>query len=115
MGVRQLAARRWVVFLAAFGQRISPDGLLIAFCLANVLAAVPVTLGGLGIVEAVLTPTVVGFGTPKAAAILGVISYRLFNFWVPIPAGGIAYLSLKAKRSPENAAAVASDDRRIVH
>lgn len=87
------------VFLAAFGHRISPDGLLIAFCIANVLAAIPVTPGGLGIVEAVLTPTLVGFGTPKATAILGVISYRLFNFWMPIPAGGIAYVSLKAKRS----------------
>jgi uncharacterized protein (TIRG00374 family) len=88
------------VFLAAFGHRISPDGLLIAFCLANVLAAIPVTPGGLGVVEAVLTPTLVGFGTPKAIAILGVISYRVFNFWLPIPAGGIAYLSLRAGRAP---------------
>jgi uncharacterized protein (TIRG00374 family) len=87
------------VFLAAFGHRISPDGLLIAFCLANVLAAIPVTPGGLGVVEAVLTPTLVGFGTPKAVAILGVISYRIFNFWIPIPAGGIAYVSLRGKRS----------------
>ncbi len=87
------------VFLAAFGHVISPDGLLIAFCLANVLAAIPITPGGLGVVEAVLTPTLIGFGTPKSVAILGVISYRVFNFWLPIPAGGIAYVSLKAKRS----------------
>jgi uncharacterized protein (TIRG00374 family) len=87
------------VFLAAFGHWVSPDGLLIAFCLANVLAAIPVTPGGLGVVEAVLTPTLVGFGTPKEIAILGVISYRIFNFWMPIPAGGIAYLGLKEKSS----------------
>jgi uncharacterized protein (TIRG00374 family) len=86
------------VFIAALGHRISPDGLLIAYCLANVLAAIPVTPGGLGVVEAALTPTLVGFGTTRAVAILAVISYRIFNFWIPIPAGGIAYLSLKAER-----------------
>jgi uncharacterized protein (TIRG00374 family) len=86
------------VFLAAFGHTVSPDGLLIAFCLANVLAAIPVTPGGLGVVEAVLTPTLVGFGAPKAIAILGVISYRIFNFWIPIPVGGVAYISLRAHR-----------------
>ena len=48
-------------------------------------------------VEAVLTSSLVGFGTPRGAAILGVISWRLVNFWLPIPAGGLAYLSLRAR------------------
>ena len=26
---------------------------------------------------------------------LGVVLYRLVNFWLPIPIGGLAYLSLK--------------------
>lgn len=84
------------VFLAAFGHRILPDGLLVAFCLANVLATIPVTPGGLGVVEAVLTPTLVGFGTPSEIALLGVIAYRFVNFWAPIPVGALAYASLKA-------------------
>ena len=88
------------VFVAAFGHRISPDGLLIAFALANVLAAIPVTPRGLGVVEAVLIPTLVGFGAPRPIAVLGVISYRFFNFWAPIPVGGAAYLSLRAKNAP---------------
>jgi nucleoid-associated protein YgaU len=29
------------------------------------------------------------------AAALGVIAYRLVSFWLPIPAGGIAYLTLR--------------------
>ncbi|MGH9087963.1 MAG: hypothetical protein ACRDYZ_07600, partial [Acidimicrobiales bacterium] len=33
--------------------------------------------------------------TPKTIAILGVLSYRLVNFWLPIPMGGAAYLSLR--------------------
>jgi len=88
------------VFVAAFGHRLPPDGLLIAFALANVLAAIPITPRGLGVVEAVLIPTLVGFGTPRAIAALGVISYRFFNFWVPIPVGGMAYISLRVKKAP---------------
>ena len=105
------------VFVAAFGHRVSPEGLLIAFGLANVLAAIPITPRGLGVMEAVLIPTLIAFGTPRPIAVLGVISYRLFNFWAPIPVGGLSYLTLLAKaRSerpehnflPENAAPVAT-------
>ncbi|MEP7054390.1 MAG: lysylphosphatidylglycerol synthase transmembrane domain-containing protein [Actinomycetota bacterium] len=88
------AASLWV-FIRAFGHTMDIAGLLVAFGLANVLAVLPITPGGLGIVEGVLTPTLVGFGAPGAVALLGVISWRLINFWLPIPAGGAAYLSLK--------------------
>ncbi|MHB1511124.1 MAG: lysylphosphatidylglycerol synthase transmembrane domain-containing protein [Acidimicrobiales bacterium] len=96
------AAANWLldalslfVFLAAFGHIENPDGLLVAYGLAYVLAAIPVTPGGLGIVEAVLVPTLVGFGSPAGVALLGVVCYRLVNFWLPIPVGAFAYLSLK--------------------
>ena len=85
------------VFVAAFGHRVSPDGLLIAFGLANVLAVVPITPRGLGVVEAVLIPTLIAFGTPRPTAVLGVIAYRVFNFWAPIPAGAFAYMTLRRK------------------
>ena len=88
------AASLWV-FVAAFGHRVELDGLIVAFGLAYVLAAIPITPGGLGVVEAVLTSALVGFGTPRGTAVLGVVIYRLVNFWLPIPVGGLAYLSLK--------------------
>ena len=62
------------------------------------LAAVPLTPGGLGIVEAVAATSLSGFGVPAADAWLGVISWRLFNFWLPIPIGAGAYLSLRVRR-----------------
>ena len=93
------AASLWV-FLLAFGRAANPDGLLVAYGLANVLAALPVTPGGLGVVEGVLVPALVGFGTPRGVAILGVLSWRLVNFWLPIPAGGISYLSLRLGDEP---------------
>jgi hypothetical protein len=87
------AASLWV-FVGAFGHWVNPDGLLVAYGLANVLAAIPLTPGGLGVVEASLTSALVGFNTSRAVALLGVVAYRLVNFWIPIPLGGLTYLSL---------------------
>jgi uncharacterized membrane protein YbhN (UPF0104 family) len=87
------------VFVAAFGHHVGPDGLLVAYGLAYVLAAVPITPGGLGVVEATLTTMLVAFGTPRGVALLGVVTYRLVNFWLPIPLGGVAYLSLRVDRA----------------
>jgi uncharacterized protein (TIRG00374 family) len=90
------AASLWV-FLAAYGHRVDLVGLLVGYGLANLLAIVPLSPGGLGVIEAVLIPSLVGFGTPRAIAVLGVVSWRLFNFWAPIPAAGICYLSLRTE------------------
>jgi uncharacterized protein (TIRG00374 family) len=101
-GALAWAAANWLfdaaslyVFVGAFGHWVNPDGLLVAYGLAYVLAAIPITPGGLGVVEATLTGVLVGFGTPKGVAALGVVGYRLINFWLPIPLGGLAYLSLQ--------------------
>jgi uncharacterized protein (TIRG00374 family) len=91
------AASLWV-FVFAFHKVVGPDELLVAYCLANVLAVIPVTPGGLGIVEAVEISTLVGFGMKDSVATLAVVSYRLVNFWLPIPAGFGTYLSLRFSR-----------------
>jgi uncharacterized protein (TIRG00374 family) len=93
------AACLWV-FLWSFGSIISPIDLLVAYGLANVIAAIPITPGGLGVVEGVLISTLVGFGVPHSQAILAVLAYRLVNFWIPIPVGGAAYASLQWRKSP---------------
>jgi uncharacterized protein (TIRG00374 family) len=83
------------LFLRAFGGSVSPDGLLVAFGLANVLASVPITPGGLGIVEGIYIPTLVGFGVPAATATVTVLTYRIAQYWLPIIAGGVSYASLR--------------------
>lgn len=94
-----LDAASLAVFVGAFGKWVNPDGLLVAYGLANVLAVIPLTPGGLGVVEATLTSLLVGFDAPRGVATLGVVAYRLVNFWLPIPLGGVAYLSLQIDRS----------------
>lgn len=88
------AASLWV-FLRAFGGSVPIDGLIVAFGLANVLAVIPLTPGGLGIVEGVYVPVLVGFGLTRATAVVGVVSYRLAQLWFPMLLGGLCYLSLR--------------------
>lgn len=83
------------VFLRAFGYSLDADALIVAFGLANVLAVIPITPGGLGIVEGIYIPTLVGFGIPRVGASVGVLSYRLAQFWFPILLGGVLYLTLR--------------------
>jgi uncharacterized protein (TIRG00374 family) len=93
-----LDAGALTVFLAAYGHWPRPDALLVAFCLANVAALLPITPGGLGVMEVTLSAALVGFGVPSSIALLGVVSWRLVNYWLPIPVGAAAYLSLHVSR-----------------
>ena len=99
-----LGATSLGIFLAAYGHLTRPDALLVAFCLANVAAVLPITPGGLGVMEVTLTAALVGFGVPSGVALLGVVSWRLVNYWMPIPVGAAAYLSLHIGRPGRRAA-----------
>jgi len=88
------AASLWV-FLRAFGGSIAIDGLMVAFGLANIVAVIPLTPGGLGFVEGTYVPLLVGFGLDRASATIGVLSYRFAQLWFPILLGGILYLTLR--------------------
>lgn len=90
------AASLWV-FLFAFGHATPPVDLLVAYGLANVLAALPVTPSGLGIVEGTLVASLTAFHVPSATAVFGVLAYRLVQFWLPVPAGALSYLSLRGE------------------
>jgi hypothetical protein len=88
------AASLWV-FLRAYGQAQGLQGMLVGYGLAAVLALLPLTPGGLGVVEATLVSVLVAFGAAHAHALLGVITWRLAEFWLPIPLSALAYLSLR--------------------
>ncbi|HEY2689701.1 MAG TPA: lysylphosphatidylglycerol synthase transmembrane domain-containing protein [Streptosporangiaceae bacterium] len=91
------AASLWC-FIAAFGRFADPVGLFAAYGIGNVLGAIPFTPAGLGVIDTLTPVLLVGFGLTRSVAILGVLSWRLVNFWLPIPAGAAAYISLKVPR-----------------
>jgi uncharacterized protein (TIRG00374 family) len=71
--------------------------LLVAYSVANMLSAIPITPGGLGVIEATLIAISVGFGAPHQVAVIAVLGYRLVNYWLPLPVGAAAYVHLRAK------------------
>jgi uncharacterized protein (TIRG00374 family) len=77
--------------LRAVGAEPRPSLVLIAYAFAALLALIPLTPGGLGFVEAGLVGTLTLAGVAPKDALLATLVYRLVSFWLPIPAGGIAY------------------------
>ncbi|HEX4831211.1 MAG TPA: YbhN family protein [Trebonia sp.] len=88
------AASLWC-FVAAFGSFTNPVELFAAYGIANVAGALPITPGGLGVVDSITPLLLVGFGTTRSVATLGVLGWRVVNFWLPIPTGALAYASLQ--------------------
>jgi putative heme transporter len=88
------AAALWV-FLRAFGASNDVDALIVAFGLVNVLAVIPITPGGLGIIDGGLPLALVGFGLTRSTAVLGSATYRLAQFFFPIVLGGVLYGTLR--------------------
>ena len=80
-----------VAALAAVGSRPRPALVLLAFCAAQVLAQIPITPGGLGFVEAGLTATLALAGVSAGDAVLATFAYRLFSYWLPMPAGLVGF------------------------
>ena len=91
------AASLWS-FVAAFGHLVNPVELFAAYGVANVLAVFPVVPGGLGVIEASAVTLLVSFGTAGDVATLAVLGWRLVNYWLPIPVGAAAYISLRVPR-----------------
>jgi uncharacterized protein (TIRG00374 family) len=78
------------VSLLAVGSRVDPVLVLLAFVAGSALAMIPITPGGLGFVEAGLTGVLTLAGVTAEHAVLAVLLYRLFSYWIPLPAGVVA-------------------------
>ena len=88
------AAGKWVfdfltlVFaLAAVGARPNVALVLVAYAAVSLLGQIPLTPGGLGVVEAGLTGALALIGVSGGPAVLATLAYRLFNYWLYLPAG----------------------------
>jgi uncharacterized protein (TIRG00374 family) len=83
--------------LAAVGATPRPALVLLAFCAAQVLAQIPVTPGGLGFVEAGLTAMLALAGVGAGNAVLATFAYRLFAYWLQLPAGLVGFALYKRR------------------
>jgi uncharacterized membrane protein YbhN (UPF0104 family) len=80
-----------VVALTALGAHARPSEVMMAYAVAQALALIPLTPGGLGFVDAGLTTLLVLIGVTADQAVVGTLLYRLMAFWLPIPLGALAW------------------------
>ena len=78
-------------------------GVLLAYCVAQILSWLPFTPGGLGFVEAGLTGTLVLAGVNAADAVVATLAYRLVSYWLPLPAGLVAWFVHRRRYGSERA------------
>jgi hypothetical protein len=81
-----------LVALAAVGAQPRASVVLLAYVVAAFLGMIPITPGGLGFVEGGLIATLGLAGISTADAVLATLMYRLASYWLPLPAGALAYL-----------------------
>ncbi len=105
VGNRMFDYATLVAALLAVGAHVRPMLVLVAYVASIALALVPITPGGLGIVEAGLTTLLVLAGATADQALVGTLLYRLMSFWLPIPVGAVAWLAwrLRPRTRPASA------------
>jgi uncharacterized membrane protein YbhN (UPF0104 family) len=86
-----------LIALAAVGAQPRASVVLLAYVVAAFLGMIPITPGGLGFVEAGLIGTLGLAGIGADQALLATLVYRLASYWLPMPAGAVAYLLHKRR------------------
>jgi uncharacterized protein (TIRG00374 family) len=85
----------WASF-RAFGESPPLAVLVQAFFVGMLANLLPIP-GGIGGVDGGMIGALAAFGIPAGTAVLAVLSYRLFAFWLPTLPGVIAYFQLRRR------------------
>lgn len=83
--------------IRATGSNPNPSLVLLAYAVAGLLALIPITPGGLGIVEAGLSGLLILAGVPGGDAVVATLAYRIISYWLPIVVGPFAYVAFRMR------------------
>jgi putative heme transporter len=72
-------------------EAVSWEQVLASFAFVRLLSALPITPGGVGVVELGLAATLIAAGGEEALVVAAVLVYRLLTFVLPIPVGVAFY------------------------
>jgi uncharacterized protein (TIRG00374 family) len=87
---------------------------LAVFAFARLVTAIPITPGGVGVVELALITGLTAAGGEDAAVVAAVLLHRLLTFVLPIGIGGITYLYWRRNRSWRDSAPPLSESSKWV-
>jgi uncharacterized protein (TIRG00374 family) len=102
-----LAAASWscdfavMASVAVVATRGAPlAGIALAYIVGQLAAAVPLTPGGVGVVEATMIGALAAQGVPPGQAAVVVLAWRLVSHWLPIVTGLVIYAGVH--RTPDS-------------
>lgn len=78
----------------AVGAGVPWRGLLLAYGAGQLAANLPITPGGLGVVEGSLVIALVAFGGGHVSTVAAVLLYRIVSFWGYLPVGWLVWAGL---------------------
>ncbi len=85
------------VFLS-FGYLINGGILMFSYGIGVIAGMASFIPGGLGVTEGSLGLVLTGLGIPSTVALMSILVFRLFSFWIWIPVGLYSYLTLRKQR-----------------
>ena len=94
--------------LIALQVDVTIGAVLAAYAVERMLTLVPITPGGVGVVETAATAVLVGFGADPVGAAAGVILFRIFSYLIEIPLGAVVAATWFARSRRPSAAAAAA-------
>lgn len=81
----------------AFGGTVDILAVALVYLGGSAIGSIAPTPGGLGAVELALSTGLTAAGMPTASAVSAVLLFRLGTFWLPVPAGWLAFHWLQSK------------------
>jgi putative heme transporter len=96
--------------LLTVGAPVPWKGILISYAAAQALVELPITPGGLGLVEGGLVEVLISFHDPASLATAGTLVYRAVSYWLLLLVGWSAalYLTLRNRRATRAATTAAT-------
>lgn len=83
-----------VACIEALGFHVPWRGVLVIYGLTQISASLPITPGGIGVVEGSLAALLAAYGATSAQALAIVLLYRIVSFWGLVPVGWAAWFGL---------------------
>lgn len=80
--------------IEALGFHVPWRGVLVIYGLTQISASLPITPGGIGVVEGSLAALLAAYGATSAQALAIVFLYRIVSFWGLVPVGWAAWFGL---------------------
>ncbi|HZD98612.1 MAG TPA: lysylphosphatidylglycerol synthase domain-containing protein, partial [Micromonosporaceae bacterium] len=113
--VTGFAGANWLTDLLCFAASARAFGLPVGFATlatiylgAQIIRQIPLTPGGVGLIETGLLAGLASAGAGAAAAAATVLTYRVLSNWLIVPIGGLAWFGLRRPPAAPGAPAALS-------